>query len=81
MSRCEAAIAGPLVKRVFDVDLTDQIHGAVTGAYELAQAGEPGPVIVQIAAEALAGTAQTSERAAALAAGQPAAPVTPCIRG
>jgi acetolactate synthase-1/2/3 large subunit len=55
----QAAIAGPLVKSVLEVDRTERICAVLTEAHELALAGEPGPVVVQIAAEALAGTSQT----------------------
>ena len=57
----QASIAGPLVKAVFDVDRPDRIAAVVTEAYDLAGAGEPGPVLVQIDAEATASVAQSAE--------------------
>lgn len=56
----QAAVAGPLVKSVFDVDRTDRIADELRDAYDLALAGEPGPVLLQIAGAALAGTTQVS---------------------
>jgi acetolactate synthase I/II/III large subunit len=56
----QATVAGPLVKVVFDVDRADRIAAELVGAFDLALAGEPGPVLLQIAGEALAGTTEES---------------------
>ena len=53
----QGAIAGPVTKAVLDVNRSEQIESAIREAHTLAHAGEPGPVLVQIAAQALAGTA------------------------
>lgn len=45
----QAAIAGPLVKRIIPVEQARALPAAVAEAYELARAGEPGPVMVHIA--------------------------------
>jgi acetolactate synthase-1/2/3 large subunit len=50
----QTAIAAPLVKRVIPVEHARELPAAVREAYGLALAGEPGPVLVHIAA----GTAQ-----------------------
>ncbi len=48
-------IVEPLVKRVIEVGSVEQVAAAVAEAYALALADEPGPVVVQLAAEALSG--------------------------
>ncbi|MGH7671038.1 MAG: thiamine pyrophosphate-binding protein [Gemmatimonadaceae bacterium] len=50
----------PLVKGVIDVPSADRVADAVLKAFTLAEDGEPGPVVVQLAAEALNGTASFS---------------------
>jgi acetolactate synthase-1/2/3 large subunit len=54
----QATVAGPLVKSVFDVDRADRIAWELVDAFDLALAGEPGPVLLQIAGEALADTTE-----------------------
>jgi acetolactate synthase-1/2/3 large subunit len=44
----QAAIAGPIVKRVIDADLDSDPGAAVLDALRLARSGEPGPVLVQV---------------------------------
>jgi acetolactate synthase-1/2/3 large subunit len=43
----QASIAGPLVKRVLDVDTPSRIPESLGEAFALAPAGEPGPVLVR----------------------------------
>jgi acetolactate synthase I/II/III large subunit len=70
----QAGIATPLAKAVLDVDRTDQIAAAVTDAFSLAVDGEPGPVVVQLSAGALNGTAPRSSEPAVADAGPAPAP-------
>jgi len=45
----QAAIAAPLVKRLFSVEHAEEGAAAISGAYAECLAGEPGPVLVQVA--------------------------------
>jgi acetolactate synthase-1/2/3 large subunit len=47
----QATMAGPVVKEVFDIASAGQVSEVVSRACRLAVAGEPGPVLVQFAAE------------------------------
>lgn len=49
----QAAIAGPLVKRVIAIESADDIADGIHAAYADACAGEPGPILVQFSAHAL----------------------------
>jgi len=49
----QAAIAGPLVKGVVNVDRVEEIAEKVSEAFGLAVAGEPGPVLLQWCKDAL----------------------------
>ncbi len=51
-------IAKPLVKAVFEVEDTAEIARALGAAYQRAQSGEPGPVLVHLHEKALAGEAR-----------------------
>jgi acetolactate synthase-1/2/3 large subunit len=61
----QAAVAAPLVKQVIDVDRAERLGVEVARACAIAVAGEPGPVLVQVAAEALDETTQPSVRTGA----------------
>jgi acetolactate synthase I/II/III large subunit len=52
----QAAIAGPLVKGVFTVERPGDVARVIAQAVALAQSGEPGPVLVQLADEVLGAT-------------------------
>ncbi|MGH8163583.1 MAG: thiamine pyrophosphate-binding protein, partial [Rhodanobacteraceae bacterium] len=45
----QAAVAAPLVKRVFTLDRAEDAASVLSGAYAECLAGEPGPVLVQVA--------------------------------
>jgi thiamine pyrophosphate-dependent acetolactate synthase large subunit-like protein len=49
----QAAIAAPLVKRVIEAPAAGDVRDAVVEAHRVALAGEPGPVLLQIAHDAL----------------------------
>jgi acetolactate synthase I/II/III large subunit len=66
----QAAMAAPAVKRCLHVDRGDALAAALSGAYELALDGEPGPVLLEIDAPLL----DASAADAAVARSQPAAP-------
>jgi len=51
----QSAIAHPLVKKIFHVEHTGNIARILKEAHASALAGEPGPVLVQLSEEALAG--------------------------
>lgn len=53
----QQAMARPVSKAVLTVDDADGLATAVSEAYRLATAGEPGPVVVEIASRALSGDA------------------------
>lgn len=53
----QAAIARPLVKGVVTVGHAEQLALSVTRACEMAQQGEPGPVMLQVSAQAMSDTA------------------------
>jgi acetolactate synthase-1/2/3 large subunit len=57
----QRAILAPLVKRTIDVDDPAGIVSAACGAYDLATAGEPGPVALQIADRAIEGEVPDGE--------------------
>lgn len=44
----QQAIVAALVKRVFVVETAEEIESVLTEAYALCQAGEPGPVVLQV---------------------------------
>ncbi len=50
----QEAIASPIVKAVRSVDRAEDVAAAVEDAHALALAGEPGPVMLQLAGEAMA---------------------------
>jgi len=50
----QEGIASPLVKRVYDIRRVDEIPRVVSEAYDLSLSGEPGPVLLQWARDALA---------------------------
>lgn len=45
----QRAMAGPIVKRIFCVNRTDEISAATIAAYRLTTSGEPGPVMLEVA--------------------------------
>ena len=49
----QAAMAGPIAKAVLAADNADDIPAALIEAYRLAVSGEPGPVLLEVASEAL----------------------------
>ncbi|HSM59949.1 MAG TPA: thiamine pyrophosphate-binding protein, partial [Longimicrobiales bacterium] len=53
----QAAIAAPLVKRVVEVGSAADVARAFDEAWRLAASGEPGPVLLHVAPEALSGRA------------------------
>ena len=53
----QGAIARPIVKGVVEVGPPDELVPALVRAYEMAEQGEPGPVVLQTSAQAMAGTA------------------------
>lgn len=64
----QAALATPLVKRVFTVERAGDAAGVIAAAYAECLAGEPGPVLVQVASRVWdetsgTGTAPTPDRA------------------
>ncbi|HEX7049655.1 MAG TPA: thiamine pyrophosphate-binding protein [Longimicrobiales bacterium] len=59
----QAAIAAPIVKGVFDIERAQEIPGVLGEAHALAVGGEPGPVLVQIAEEAVADGAPVAHEA------------------
>ena len=44
----QRAVVAPLVKRVFDLESADGIEATLVEAHAVCQAGEPGPVVVQV---------------------------------
>ncbi len=57
----QRAVVAPLVKRVFDLESAEGIEPTLAEAHAVSQAGEPGPVVVQVSPrilseEAVAGT-------------------------
>lgn len=62
----QVALCAPLVKRVFAIDRAVDMAKAINAAYEECLAGEPGPVLVQVARnvweEAVVDTAETPIR-------------------
>ncbi len=44
----QRAVAAPLVRRVFDLESADGIEATLEEAHAVCQAGEPGPVVVQV---------------------------------
>ncbi len=57
-------IAAPLVKAIVDIPGPDSVAAAVDEAFDLATAGEPGPVLLQYEPATLAGRARGGARAA-----------------
>jgi acetolactate synthase-1/2/3 large subunit len=57
----QRAILAPLVKRTIDVDDPADIVSAACEAYDLATAGEPGPVALEVADRAIEGEAPDGE--------------------
>jgi thiamine pyrophosphate-dependent acetolactate synthase large subunit-like protein len=53
----QAAIAAPLAKAVIRADTADDLGRATTEALELAEAGEPGPVYLEVGSGAFGGSA------------------------
>ncbi|MGA7993057.1 MAG: thiamine pyrophosphate-binding protein [Thermoanaerobaculia bacterium] len=49
----QRAIATPLVKRIFDLESSGSIEATLEEAFAVSQAGEPGPVLVQVPANLL----------------------------
>lgn len=49
----QVKIATPVVKRVLEIDEVDQISAVLTKAYREATTGEPGPIMVEVAADVL----------------------------
>ena len=66
----QRGIVQPLVKGVIEVAGADRVADAVSEAFALAGDGEPGPVVVQLAAEALNGTASFARGALTTRSGQ-----------
>ena len=73
----QAEIAGPLVKRVFEIDSVEMVSAVLSEAVELATASEPGPVVVQIEESTLRARAPGRGSSAATAA--PAAAAEPDV--
>lgn len=44
----QRAVVAPLVKRVFDLESAERIEATLKEAHAVSQAGEPGPVVVQV---------------------------------
>ena len=61
----QAAMARAVVKRVLDVHRVEEIAAAVAEATAVARDGEPGPVLIQVGAEALASAAEAADGPAA----------------
>ena len=57
----QAAMAKPVVKRCMLVDRTDELAQALREAYAEAAAGEPGPVLLEIASAVLEGECVRAE--------------------
>lgn len=49
----QRAVATSLVKRIFDLESLETIEATLEEAYAVSQAGEPGPVLVQVSANLL----------------------------
>lgn len=73
----QAGIAGPLVKGVLEVATADDVGLRLQEAWRLAQAGEPGPVLVHLTPEALRGTVGTGADTSPSAQPSPAPLDTP----
>jgi acetolactate synthase-1/2/3 large subunit len=56
----QGEVAGPLVKAIFDADSYGDPAHSVVDAFECAQTGEPGPVLLQVSASTLQQTVKAS---------------------
>jgi len=63
----QAAMAAPAVKRCLHVDRAEALAATLTAAYELARAGEPGPVLLEIDAAILEAPAEDAPVARSVA--------------
>jgi len=71
----QAAMAGPVTKRHLRVERVDEVESRIREAVAAATTGEPGPVLVEVAAEVL-----SSGSVAAAAVLPPEAPTAPELR-
>jgi acetolactate synthase I/II/III large subunit len=57
----QRAVVAPLVKRVFDLESAESIEATLEEAHAICQAGEPGPVVVQVSPGILSEEAAASQ--------------------